>query len=277
MRALTTTSSSSSKPAQHDPRGGSALIIAVVFSTIIMFGLAGLLPMLVNDWKMSAQTSTQEAAFTLAESGVDEAIWAVKEYADDESAWTSNGWTDGGSFWHREWTLAAISSNLGLDYQLDEGRTGLYRVLVQKINSSMIQIVSQGVVSGGKNVRSGETSRIIETQFRRPNPLGKGAISRYLFILNGRPSFGSYDSSYMPNPGPGSSPLANVTLGSTHDETFVLELGNALISGDLVTGAPDDGSDPSGRATVTGDIIWDFEMDFPPVQKPNTTGWATSI
>jgi hypothetical protein len=275
MRTLTTCSQS--KPAQRDPRSGSALIIAVVFSTIIMFGLAGLLPMLVNDWKMSARTSTQEAAFTLAESGVDEAIWAVMEYADDDDAWTDNGWTDRGNYWHREWTLAAISSTLGQDFELDEGRTGLYRVLVQKINSSVINIVSQGVVAGGKNVRSGETSRIIETQFRRPNPLGYGAISRYFVILNGQPTFGSYDSRYMPNPETNSSPLSNVTLGSTHDETFVLEIGNALIYGDLVTGAPDDGSDPSGGATVTGDIVWDFGMDFPPVQKPDTTGWATSI
>jgi len=258
-------------------RAGSALIIAVIFSTIIMFGLAGLLPMLVTDWKMSAQTSTQEAAFTLAESGIDEAIWAVLEYADDEDAWTDNGWTDGGSYWHREWTLASISSALGEDFSLDEGREGTYRVLVQKVDSTVINFVSQGVVSGGKNVRSGEITRIIETQFRRPNPLGYGLIARDGINFNGRPTFDSYHSGEGSNPGSGSGPKTNTTVGSVSMDLSKLDLGNSYIYGNIATGSADDGSDPIGGATVSGDITWGFDMDFPPVTTPSTAGWKTSI
>lgn len=264
--------------AQRDSRAGSALVVSIVFSLIIMFGLAGLLPMLVSDWKLSAQTSTQEAAFTLAESGVDEAIWAVLEYEDVDSDWTSNGWTDGGNYWHREWTLASLTSDLGQDFELDEGRTGVYRVLVQKVDSSVINIISQGVVSGGKHVQSGlETSRIIETQFRRPNPAGYGLIARDALDFNGKPSFDSYHSGYGTNPGSGSGPNANSTVGSVSIDVSKLGLGNSTIYGDLATGASDNGSDPSGGSTVTGEIIWDFEMDFPEVSAPDTTGWKTSI
>lgn len=286
----------------RDPRAGSALIVAVVFSTIIMFGLAGLLPMLVNDWKASAQTSTQEAAFALAESGVDEAIWAVLEHADDDAAWTGNGWTDGGNYWHREWTLAAISSELAENFELDEGRTGLYRVLVQKLNSGIINIVSQGVVSGGKNVRSGEIARIIETEFRRPNPLGYGLIARDGLDFNGRPTFDRYDSRIFPyiySNGVNSitereyqaklDAAASATerdaierdyafyVGSISNFIAKLGIGNSIIDGKLATGASDDGSDPTGGATVEGGVEWDFQMEFPPVQKPDTADWDNSI
>lgn len=260
-----------------NPRAGSALIVAVIFSMIIMFGLAGLLPMLVSDWKMSAQVSTQEAAFNLAESGIDEAIWAVLEYANDDDAWTDNGWSDGGKFWHREWTLASISSQLGEDYTLDEGREGAYRVLVQKVNSSVINILSQGIVAGGKNVRDGEISRIIETQFRRPNPAGYGLIARDGLNFNGRPTFDSYHSGEGSNPGSGLGPKTNATVGSVSTNVSKLDLGNSFIYGDLATGSSNTGSDPSGGATVTGNIIWDFEMDFPTVVAPDTTGWNDSI
>ncbi len=263
----------------QDSRTGSALIIAIVFSMIIMFGLAGLLPMLVSDWKMSAESSTQEAAFTLAESGIDEAIWAVLEYADDEDQWKNNGWSDGGNYWHREWRLASLTSDLGNDFNLDEGRVGAYRVIVQKVDSSVINIVSQGVVSGGKNVRTNnKVARYIETEFRRPNPLGYGLIARDGLDFNGKPTFDSYHSGYGDNnPGASAGPRSNVTVGSVSELISKLGLGNSTLFGDLATGAPDNGSDPSGGATVTGDIVWDFKMDFPPVEKPSTAGWDTSI
>jgi len=52
---------------KHHSRAGSALIVSVIFSMVIMLVLAGLFPLLMTDWKLSAKTSTQEATFTLAE------------------------------------------------------------------------------------------------------------------------------------------------------------------------------------------------------------------
>lgn len=259
-------------------RSGSALIVSVIFSMIIMLGLSALLPMLVSDWKLSAQTSTQEAAFTLAESGIDEAVWAVLEFAEDDSDWTDNSWSDGGNYWHREFTLASLTNSMGQDFELDEGRTGVYRVIVQKVSGSVVNIVSQGVVIGGKNVRTGlEISRIIETQFRRPNPAGYGLIARDTLDLNGRPTFDSYHSGDGANPGANLGPNSNTTVGSIAESIGVLGLGNSFIYGDLATGASNNGSDPSGGSTVTGEIVWDFEMDFPEVTKPDTTGWNDTI
>lgn len=262
-------------------RQGSALLTAVIFSTVILLGIAGVMPMLVNDWKHTARTSLQEAAFTLAESAVDEAIWAVLEYDDDENAWRTGGWNEGsnGNYWYREWTLSALSQSAGEILELDEGRTGLYRAIVEKVESSRIKIVTQGVVSGGRNVSSEtEVARYIETEFRRPNPLGYGLIARDSLDFNGRPRFDSYDSrdfpyvySYGVNSG------SQVTVGSVSlDISNALDLGNALIDGNLATAAPDNGIDPSGGANVTGDIIWDFEMEFPEVEVPNTSGWNTT-
>lgn len=63
-------------------------------------------------------------------------------------------------------------------------------------------------------------------------------------------------------------------MGSVSDDYgSTLNLGNAYIDGKLATGAIDDGSDPRGGATVTGEVIWEFDMEFPAVTIPDTTGW----
>ncbi len=266
----------------HRKDSGSAIIIALIFATIITAGIAGLLPMLLSEWKINSRSSAQEAAFSLAESGVDEAIWAVLEFDDTDQDWLDAGWSEdpSGAYWYREWTLAEISTELGDVYTLDEGREGKYRVIVQKVDSSVINIISQGIVTGGGSVDSDLTvARYIETQFRRPNPFGYGLIARDGLNFNGRPTFDSYDSRIFPYDYLyGTNSGSNATVGSVSTSTSDLGLGNAYIYGDLATGASDDGSDPSGGATVSGgDIIWDFEMDFPEVVAPSTTGWQTSI
>lgn len=255
----------------------SALITSVIFSTVILLGIAGLMPMLLTDWKQTARTSLQEAAFTLAESAVEEGIWAVLEHGDDESAWGTAGWSesDNGNFWYREWTLTGLSQDAGQVFELDDGRTGKYRVLVEKSENSRITLVAQGIVSGGRDVSDDtEIVRYIETEFRKPNPAGIGLVARNTVTFNGRPSFDSYDSREFPYSYTfGINSGSEVTVGSTSEDKSKLSLGNATIDGNLATAASDDGSDPRGRATVTGDVIWEFEMDFPEVPLPNTTGW----
>lgn len=269
------------KNSQISGRQGSALLTSVIFSTVILLGIAGLMPMLMSDWKQTVRTSLQEAAFTLAESAVDEAIWAILEHKDDANAWKAAGWSEdsNGKFWFREWTLSGLSKSAGASFELDDGRTGKYRALVEKTGNSRLTIVTQGSVSGGPSVTSGtEIVRYIETEFRRPNPAGYGLIARDGLDFNGKPFFDSYDSRDFPyfyafgvNSG------SDLTVGSVSPDTSALDLGNAIIHGNLATGAPDDGSDPRGGATVSGDVVWDFEMDFPQVTVPNTSGWNTSV
>jgi len=268
---------------ENDERGdrGSALLITLIFASIILYGLAGLIPLMLTDWKMNSRTSAQEAAFSLAESGVDEAAWAMLEFDDNDDDWTDAGWSEStnGAYWYREWDLSDISAETGGIYTLDEDRIGVFRVIVQKVESSTINIVSQGIVTGGKNVAKGFTvTRYIETQFRRPNPFGYGLIARDGFDFNGQPTFDSYDSRLFPyDYSLGMNSGSNVIVGSASLDVSKLDLGNAHIDGDLATGAADDGSDPLGGASMSGKVIWYFNMNFPEVIVPSTAGWNTSI
>ena len=258
---------------------GSALLVTLIFTSVILYGLAGLVPMMLTDWKMNSRTSAQEAAFSLAESGVDEAAWAVLEFDDDDD-WRDAGWSEStnGSYWYREWNLAEISVTLGDVYTLDESRTGIFRVIAQKTESSTINIVSQGIVSGGKNVaKDFIVTRYIETQFSRPNPFGYGFISDG-FNLDGESTFNSYDSRLFPYYHlDGMNSGSNVIVGSASLDLASANVGDAHIDGDFATGAADDGSDPLGDASMTGRLIWYFNMDIPDVVVPPTAGWNTSI
>jgi len=155
---------------------GSALVIALTFACIITFGIAGILPLVLTDWKLSSRISGQEAAFSLAESGLEEAIWAILEFGEDESAWTSNGWNESANdaYWYREWNLSDYTDQLSEIYELDDNRVGSFRVVVQKVGEAsdndvnIVNIISQGIVTGGKNVANDyRASRYIETQFKR--------------------------------------------------------------------------------------------------------------
>jgi hypothetical protein len=262
---------------QRRTNGGSALLITLIFAMIITFGLAGLLPMMLSDWKMNSRTSAQEAAFSLAESGVDEAIWAVLEFNDNADAWTNAGWQESANkkYWYREWDLSDISAVLGDTYTLDEGRTGVFRVIVQKADSSSVNIISQGVVAGGNNVAQDFTvARYIESQFTRPNPFAYGLISVEDLTLNGQHSLSSFNSSDLGwNSGDSSSLGSNITVGSLSTDSADVSIGNAHIYGDLVTGSGDNGTDNmADNASLTGDIIYDYEMDLPETETPDTSG-----
>ena len=218
---------------------GSAMIIAIIFSAIISFGIAGILPLALTDWKMSNRNSGQEAAFTLAESGSEEAIWAILEYGSEESDWEDAGWSesDNGEFWYREWLLSDYTSDLGEIYELDEGRIGKYRVVVEKVDGSTVNIVSQGIVDGGKNVAQDYyASRYIETQFKRPNPFDYGLIAKELLRFAGQPTFDSFNSNNETTNFSGwwqsVTRTANATIGSVSTSGSDISPGNAHINGD---------------------------------------------
>ncbi len=255
------------------------MITAMILSTVIMFGLAGLLPMVMTDLKISEKNSMQEAAFALAESGVEEAIWAALEFDDVDTDWVAAGWTESasGTFWYKEWTLSGISSEVGDDYTLDEERNGSYRVLVEKAQSSSINIVSQGKVEGGISVPNGYTvERYIETKFSRPNPFDDA----HLAALNNAdlPDFAdSYDSEKGPWNAVTNS-HENVSIGSASTNFDDVDHEGSTIKGDIVTGGSDDGSNPFKNANYTGTTIFDFELDLPEVTVDTTTGtWKTAL
>jgi len=261
---------------------GSALVIALTFSCIITFGIAGILPLVLTDWKLSSRISGQEAAFSLAESGTEEAIWAILEFGEEESAWTSNGWNESvnGKYWYREWNL----SDYGEIYELDDNRVASFRVLTEKVGNTVntVNIISQGIVTGGKNVaKDYRASRYIETQFNRLNPFKDGLIATDQLDFNGQPTFDSYNSNIEDELNWGDfTRTENVTIGSASTSASDIQLGNATIHGDLKTGSSDDGSESvRGNAQVDGVIKYDEEIELPEVPQPDTSGsgWLNQL
>jgi len=273
---------SSNRPLQHDRticQRGSAMITAIILSTIIMFGLAGLLPMVMTDLKISEKNSMQEAAFALAESGVEEAVWAVREFGDVDADWEAASWTasESGTFWYKEWTLSGISKAVDDDYTLDEERDGTYRVLVEKAKGSTVNIVSQGRVEGGISVPNGyAVERYIETKFSRPNPFDEAHLAAVndADLPDVADSYDSEKGSWDA----GTNSNENVSIGSASTDFDDVDHEGSTIKGDIVTGGSDDGSDPYADATYTGTTIFDFEMDLPEVAVDTNVGtWKTSL
>lgn len=268
---------------KNNRKRGSAIITALIFTLIVTVGLTALFNMLLNDWKLASRVSAGDTAFTLAESGVDEAIWCVLEHVSNDSDWANDGWTESSNkaYWYKDLTLKELGTAMLEDYTLDEGRAGSIRLLVQKVEAQYVYIVSQGKVSGGSNTKSDfEVTRIIETQFRRPNPFEYGLIARDGVDFNGQPYFDSYDSRIFPySYSSGINSGENATVGSMNVDVSRIAMGNATIKGDLLTGAEDDGSDPFSDDSITGDVIYEFEMDLPEVVAPDTStsGWNNSL
>lgn len=256
---------------------GSALAVTLIFATFISVGLAALLPQVLNDWKMTIRTSAQEAAFNLAEAGIEETIWAVLEFSED-SEWTAAGWAnEGGNYRTREWALTDMAANMG---GTRTNRPPRIRVIVKKTAGGSIHVVSEGSVAGVGNAggKDGRVVRFIEAELRRPNPMVHSLIARAGLSFNGKPFFDSYDSRLFPfdyefmlNSG------ENVTVGSLSQLLSMIDLGGATVLGDLVTGAINEGTDPTEGADVSGDVTWEFNMELPEVITPNTSGWNTSL
>lgn len=266
------------KSCRRSSKRGSALATTLVFATIISVGLAALLPRVLSDWKMTAQTSAHEAAFNLAESGIEEAIWAILEF-DEASEWASAGWanSEDGDYRTREWLLTDMTAQMG---GTSSNTAPRIRVIVKKATGASIHIVSQGSVAGVGNAggADGRVDRFVEAQLRRPNPMIHSLVARAGLKFNGRPFFDSYDSREFPydysfeiNSGD------DVTVGSLSELLMMLDLGGATVLGKVVTGAVDDGTDPTEGADVSGDVTWEFNMELPNVIAPNTVGWNTSL
>lgn len=295
QQAIHTLKSDASAPRRD---AGSAMIIALVFSIIIVFGLAGLLPMMLTEWKMSSRVSAQEAAFSLAESGVEEAIWAVVEFSETESAWTGGGWTESNDnkFWYKEWNLSDFNDTLEATYSLDDDRTALFRVIVQKVEQSSVQIISQGIISGGTSDAS--ATRYIETSFTRTNPFDDFSLLAIFNIkFNGQLTADSFDPYRVVN---GVRLLSDfqiaallavgdildihsqttgdsASVGSLSTDADDIGMKNTTISGDIVTGATNDGTNPFEDYNMSGDVIYDTTMEMPKVVIPETGSFHTSL
>ena len=73
---------------------GSALLVAILLSAILLAALAGLLTVALNEYRGSHHSYLNTAAFNLAEAGIDIAADAIKNVKLDSA---TEGWSKDGS------------------------------------------------------------------------------------------------------------------------------------------------------------------------------------
>ena len=252
---------------------GSILIATLIFAMIVSLVLATLLPMLLTDYRLNVRNRLLITALTVAESGVEEGFWALN-HLEDLSEWTADGWTeaDSGRLQLKEITISAGGSE---PFTLDDGNVARIRIAIEPaFNSSRIYAEGTVLTASGTVLMT----QIVELTSQLSSPF-QGLIAKNQVTFNGQPQFDSYDSSVPPY---SYSALQNggdnVTIGTINVNTGSVSLGNATVRGNVVSGALDpiaDGAVTGG--TITGVVIGDFDMDFPDITAPDTTGWPTSF
>jgi hypothetical protein len=245
--------------------------------TLVMFSLLGvLLPMVVRDYEASRRSLLRTAAQVMADSGAEEAIWSLQRHPNDNQAWLDNGWslTDDGLYYSKVLDFGADSAPM-------PGVLGEARILVRRpVAGQPVRIVSQGRVFDTL-LAGAMIQQVADLQARISSPF-MGLIAKDALTFAGQPLFDSYNSSQFPysyafavNSG------QNVNVGSVSSAVGTVSLSNARILGNVLSGAANplgSGAVQGGpNAIITGEVIGEFDMDFPPVTIPDTTGWPTSF
>ncbi len=254
---------------------GSVLIAFLIFSAILALVIGTLLPSMVTDFKMNSRSYLQIAGLAIAESGAEEGFWALN-HLGDVSEWTNDGWTEAksGRLMIKEFT---IQSGSGDPFTLSNDRKARIRVVVEPgANSS--RIYSEGVIlDADDNVLARD---VVELVSQISSPF-MGLIAKDSINFNGQPQFDSYDSSVFPySYSSGINSGSNVTVGSINDASGSVDIGNADVYGNVVSGDDDplvSGAVSVNNGNISGDVIGGFNMVFPDVPVPDTTGWATSF
>lgn len=258
---------------------GSALLITLIMALLIGIIIATILPMVITEYKMTFRQSMINAAFGLAEAGAEEALWALNECSDEED-YLLLGWKpdDSGNYLTRELTTEDFP------WGLEDGFEGRIRIVMESPNGvDSVNIWIEGKVSGSAGIYGEPIYRVIEIQAGTSSSNSRahlGLIAREGLNFNGQPTFDSYNSDVFPyfyvagvNSG------QNVTVGSPADWNNSINLGNAKVYGDVVSGNSEpweSGAVKGNHPVITGSIIGDFEYDFSPVEIPDTQGWTTN-
>lgn len=254
----------------------------LILATFVFIIVGSLLPLSVGDYRMTLTNNLQTAVLGLAEGGAEEGARALKTYTSDAD-WIAAGWAsktkDGKAYWVQAFDLADEIHG-GVHFNLGSGRSGEFRVVVEKpagVPMERIKVYSEGRVSGHPLNNTISRMVVVELRYQVMPP---GFITLDGISASGQPMAASYISSpAFPLPASGVNTGSNVTLGSVSTNSGSLSLGNMTVQGNVVSKA----SDPVGEGVLTGNpnisgqIIGDVDFDFPPVERPDTSGWATSF
>jgi hypothetical protein len=261
------------KPFQ-DSNKGSSLVLVIVFTTFLLILLASALPMTVTSYRLSLRDHLVGSALSLAEGGAEMGLSALNTHKSTE-AWESAGWgqTDDGLYWTRVIPVPESNSSF-----LGNRVSGEIRLLVSTSQSGRnAQILSHSTVERAGNGNE-PVSRLVVLTARRSSAYD-GLIALNRLRANGQPTYDSYDSREFLT----YNPLFrrhNVTVGSISDAAGSVDMKNAHIFGNVISGAAspiDDGAVDVNLSRVTGEVTGGVYYDFPDVEAPNTTGWNTSF
>jgi hypothetical protein len=259
----------------HESKG-SALIAVLVFSLVVMTLLGTAIGLAINSHKLSHRNAMLSSSLYLAEAGAEEALWAINQFRANNQ-WASDGWelSEDDQYFLKVIQLEDEAFPLNLP------GTARIRIMIRNpnLNNPGVLIHSEGIIissGGGEPI-----SQMITMQANIQSPF-KGLIAKDAITFSGQPRFDSYNSNDFPYSYQfGVNSAQNVTAGSISKASGSVNLSNAMIFGNVVSGASDplsSGAVSSGPgAQVSGSYIGDFDQDFPPVTVPDTTGWATSF
>ncbi len=257
-------------------RSGSAILAVVLFVLFAVTVLATLMPSMITEYKSNIRNRLLTVAVGVSEYGCRQAVWGLNNYETDEE-WTNGGWTistedDGDTIALKEY---AIAQNGDSTYTLDDGETARVRIIMRNVSLMNVEIISESTVYRNDM----EVKQMVTMRISKTTPF-MGLIAKDSLTFNGQPSFNSFNSNVFPYTYTyGVNTGQSVTVGSISTSSGSVDLGNGHVYGNVVSGASDpiDSGAVSGGKTITGAIVGDFYMDFPDVETPDTSGWATSF
>lgn len=238
---------------------GSALVMAILFSSAMLLLLAGFFNLAMVELRNSTRSFMLDAGTNFGEGGVEIALDALNR--NDNTGWTSGTDAGGTPYWARTLT----------GYNLGPGYSGSIKVVILNPASTTPSIFSEGVVVG--SIGASVNRQIFVSLNRGIRPFGNGLNSEKAVDFSGAViQIDSYNSSL------GAYGIGNIESKATVSASSV-NVDDATIHGYVLT----DGASPtvgaSGSITTisnpgvvdTTRIALDNYQNFPDVSAPAMT------
>lgn len=249
---------------------GSALLTAVIFSSIVFTLMGSYLYLSTSEYRVSSRSYLMGASFNLAEGGLDRALHVLN--TGDNSGWTTGADAESQTYWSKRFGRFDMGSNID----------GYIRVVIVNPDSSAPEIYSEGEARG--HVAGSVYKQLRASLNSGFYPFMNGFNSKRGVVLKGNNvTFDSYDSRN------GNYGLGNinseVTVATPSVESDSIDIGNADVYGYVATGAGEPDVGPKGSITTYSNtgvvdksrITTDFYAEFPDVSVPTLISPSTSI
>ena len=225
---------------------GSALLVAILLSAILLAALAGLLTVALNEYRGSLKSYFNTAAFSLAESGVDRAAAAIADkFSLAKTLTTGESWPTAESVstpaWYKKTSSGkTLYRGYFTEENLQKGRKGVCSVLCIENSTTSYEVYAHGTVRGGEAGQGIEAQRAINVKFTATIGSGTpavGCVSLGDFISSSTgsssisqsqigPTFDSYISTNNQAPDSTTNRYRNTTVGTTSTKDNALNMGN---------------------------------------------------